>query len=351
MENLVHLTGWERFTSGLLSFLHVGPTSKVQNLMQEKQIADTSAKNAFNFFREHPYVKNYIFPKYRFEGENVAFMNNNYANLNIKIRKWNRVWPVDMPRLRLTCSPYSFKVKNTDHDLKTRKILHECQDMFGYENLNNTLTIDITVILLEAGNDTVECAPSRNTIIIGDGLKNISGNTDIDTFILQGNSTYGIFNGMSGDDILNLNNYALNRGLKIKLESDNGSVSNLKDEKEIQLKQIHNLIGRNSAFENVSCDCNTMYLDTRGGSDIQPDEISIIDNYICVFNMQIHIQGNVNVRNSARNGSFNYLASVHQFLLLEVENFLSFYLLITLSLSNSDGPMAKNLPSAKVIDG
>uniref|UniRef100_A0A915HHY7 BPI2 domain-containing protein n=1 Tax=Romanomermis culicivorax TaxID=13658 RepID=A0A915HHY7_ROMCU len=234
-----------------LGYLTTAAEFTVQNLMQEKQIADTSAKNAFNFFREHPYVKNYIFPKYRFEGDNVAFMNNNYANLNIKIRKWNRVWPVDMPRLRLTCSPYSFKVKNTDHDLKTRKILHECQDMFGYENLNNTLTIDITVILLDAGNDTLECAPSRNTIIIGDGLKNITGNTDIDTFILQGNSTYGIFNGMSGDDILNLNNYALNRGLKLKLESDNGTVSNLKDEKEIQLKQIHNLIEKNDILMQI----------------------------------------------------------------------------------------------------
>uniref|UniRef100_A0A915KMH1 Uncharacterized protein n=1 Tax=Romanomermis culicivorax TaxID=13658 RepID=A0A915KMH1_ROMCU len=84
IDAMVHLTGWQKFTTGFFSFLHVSPTKIVQKEIFEKTAADASVDNAASFFKNHPFVKYYIFPSYQQNGD---FVENNIIDLTTNVTK------------------------------------------------------------------------------------------------------------------------------------------------------------------------------------------------------------------------------------------------------------------------
>uniref|UniRef100_A0A915HF59 VP4 n=1 Tax=Romanomermis culicivorax TaxID=13658 RepID=A0A915HF59_ROMCU len=101
IDAMVQLTGWQKFTTGFFSFLHVSPTKTVQKELFEKNAADASIENAANFFKNHPSVKYYLFPSYQDNGE---FVENNIIDLRTNVTRMAHSWPKDIANTKLICA-------------------------------------------------------------------------------------------------------------------------------------------------------------------------------------------------------------------------------------------------------
>uniref|UniRef100_A0A915KWI5 Uncharacterized protein n=1 Tax=Romanomermis culicivorax TaxID=13658 RepID=A0A915KWI5_ROMCU len=131
IDAMVHLTSWQKFTTGFLSFLHVSPTKTVQKELFEKNAADASIENAANFFKNHPSVKYYLFPSYQ---DNGKFVENNIIDLRTNVTRIAHSWPKDIANTKLICAGNS-KLPV----YKTSRLLLNCSNSFGYESTYNIL--------------------------------------------------------------------------------------------------------------------------------------------------------------------------------------------------------------------
>uniref|UniRef100_A0A915HFR2 Uncharacterized protein n=1 Tax=Romanomermis culicivorax TaxID=13658 RepID=A0A915HFR2_ROMCU len=187
IDAMVHLTSWQKFTTGFLSFLHVSPTKTVQKELFEKNAADASIDNAASFFKSHPSVKYYLFPSYQ---ENGEFVENNIIDLRTNATKMAHSWPKDIANTKLICAGNS---ELSVH--KTSRFLLNCSNSVGYESQSGD---ENALILMGHGNDTVKTFSDKpTTFLIGNGNKYVVGSSVDDTLILYGNDTTGYINDQS----------------------------------------------------------------------------------------------------------------------------------------------------------
>uniref|UniRef100_A0A915KW51 Uncharacterized protein n=1 Tax=Romanomermis culicivorax TaxID=13658 RepID=A0A915KW51_ROMCU len=289
IDHIVHLTSWQKFATGFLSFLHLPPTKTVQQEMMIESIVSAATKNAANFFAQHPQVRYYIFPSYRDDGN---FMENNSVNFSTGDF-------ANIIEMKMICVDEYFQVKYYRH------IGHNfhCHNMLGFESTSNDTK---TFIMLGTGIDTATAFPdSSTTFLIGNGFKYIAGSEKSDIFILNGSDIHGHLDGHSGDDIINLANFATGQNLQVNLNHDitynNGSIN---------IKNIANLIGRGNVQDIVQCVCETRYLDLQGGSNSTfNDKVMIPFSPNCSYNMRVEISGFFYLENDANVGYFLYSLS------------------------------------------
>uniref|UniRef100_A0A915L4N0 Uncharacterized protein n=1 Tax=Romanomermis culicivorax TaxID=13658 RepID=A0A915L4N0_ROMCU len=236
INQIVHLTTWQRFQTGFLAFWHLPPTKSVQKKLDEKIIADLTHKNAARFFEQYAFVGYYFFPAYKVNGK---FIENNSLNL--------------VDKKGVTTS----KVPGLLTPICTKEYInYECKQMVGYRNtcLNN-----LTVILLGNGTDRIKTFTDKSTtFLIGNGIKSVVGSRRGDTFILNGETTEGYLNGHAGLDTLNAMHFSVDNHIYFNITNNTLRYLN----KILKVFNINNFIGRPNARDIIECSCRTSYNST-----------------------------------------------------------------------------------------
>ncbi|MCL2322973.1 MAG: tetratricopeptide repeat protein, partial [Oscillospiraceae bacterium] len=62
IDEIIHLTGGEKFIEGLRAFIGMQPEEHIQELMQEKQISNQLVKQGLEYLKQHSDIQSYVFP-------------------------------------------------------------------------------------------------------------------------------------------------------------------------------------------------------------------------------------------------------------------------------------------------
>lgn len=62
IDEIIHLTGKERFVEGLRAFIGMQPEEHIQELLQEKQVSNQLVKQGLEYLKQHSDIQSYVFP-------------------------------------------------------------------------------------------------------------------------------------------------------------------------------------------------------------------------------------------------------------------------------------------------
>ncbi|MGC1181479.1 hypothetical protein, partial [Legionella sp.] len=143
------------------------------------------------------------------------------------------------------------------------------------------------------------------------GDKHLIGGNQNDIFFLQGDLTSGYVDGEGGINILDLGDFASNRGsLQINLnEREPYLVHDGYDYNSFRIVNFQHLLTRKEKPDYIHLGCRTSYVDSRGGhsNSYGQDIIVIGNNQECHYQMQIKMSPYTVIKNQANQGNFSYL--------------------------------------------
>ncbi|QCB62656.1 hypothetical protein EJB00_03435 [Wolbachia endosymbiont of Drosophila mauritiana] len=62
IDQIIHLTGKEKFIEGLRAFIGMQPEQYIEELMEGKQLYNQLVKQGFEYLKEHSNIQSYVFP-------------------------------------------------------------------------------------------------------------------------------------------------------------------------------------------------------------------------------------------------------------------------------------------------
>ncbi len=246
----------------------------------------------------------------------------------------------------LSCAPVA------EHDLPTEysKAMPVgegyCRNMFGAKLPNKKGLEYYDYLDLGKGKDTAVANKLKPAIFnVGEGNnKHLVGSHKDDILILNGNEITGVFDGNGGDDILDLSNFA--RDSKIKLvtiglspfeyqsfSADRSGLATYRslDDillfrtdnifaaaiiKSLTIKSITSVLGRPNLGDVVIANCDTKFIDLRGGNSLHQDQINIPthqyagDSNYCDYNTKGVLYPFTIVNSYASRGKFEFIVNI-----------------------------------------
>ncbi|BET30009.1 hypothetical protein wCauBTS_06160 [Wolbachia pipientis] len=337
IDEIIHLTGKERFVEGLRAFIGMQPENHIQELLQEKQVSNQLVRQGLEYLKQHGDIQSYVFPT----GKSVvdscrkvpyktstcasggfgggclrASTVTRYAeecttkfevDLDSTIQldrkrtdiKWSRARPDNPSGGELFCLPQG------NHERVPSDGSYLCKNAIGVTDLSTTKTGNHTLINLGKGEDYAQgFTDSPNIFVVNDGFKGYYGGNKDDVFILQGDLVRGYLSGGDGIDTLDLTGFAQDAvSVDVYLNANTGDI--IHGYHILRMGGMERVLGRKAKSERIFSICDTQFLDGQGGAENNSD-IMVINNNDCTYKMQIIVRPNTNISNHAYNGVFNY---------------------------------------------
>lgn len=235
IDAMLHLTGSEKFREGVRAFLGMSMEGYLNDLLQDKQFNEAVIKQKSEFLKQHPTIKNYLFPTEKqichkesyLEGEKwqggkprrrlVEVCDKTEPDLDNQIFldeiqeiTWSRAKPEVPESGDLLCFPPGTGGSSGRS--------YYCQNAIGISDPNHKAA-NYTLISVGEGVDRVQgFLTSPNIIVANNGDKHLIGGNQNDSFTLQGDVISGYIDGKGGVNTLDLGDFAPNRGsLEINL--------------------------------------------------------------------------------------------------------------------------------------
>ncbi|WP_265029750.1 ankyrin repeat domain-containing protein [Wolbachia endosymbiont (group A) of Philonthus cognatus] len=313
IDEIIHLTGWEKFKEGWRGFLGIQPEQYIKELMEEKQVNNQLVTQALEYLKQHSDIQRYVFPT----GRSVTNSDRLQIDLDNKVLldrkrtdiKWSRARPSDSGAGKFLCLPQG------NYASVPRSGAYLCKNAIGVEYTNNRTGGD-TLISLGSGNDDMVGFPQGNHIVVlGEGHKNVMlGNGD-DTLLLEGNNIKGAIYGGNGTNTLDLEHFAQKeKSVQVGLSRAFGYVYYEKGDEISDILGIHGIndvLLRRDKQDTVYTACDTRYVDGRGGEDNNnTDNIIIPHDSNCSYEIKLVVRPYTNIKNYAINGNFTYIVPV-----------------------------------------
>uniref|UniRef100_A0A915I2Y5 Uncharacterized protein n=1 Tax=Romanomermis culicivorax TaxID=13658 RepID=A0A915I2Y5_ROMCU len=296
LDETVHLTKLEKFTEGIRSFFGMDPEKHVAELMKQKQFINDTINSMQKFLDQHDTIKRYIFPI------NVHSQLSATINIDLKYKK-----KIQLSRSvpKLTNGNKYFCLWPLQDDYASSKIFvtaRYCENAIGLESAEPKPS-NITYIQLGHNSAFARAMPSDANIfdITGNGSKILIGGNADDRFIVRNNQSWGYYDGLGGDNILDVSHLTART---VFFTSRTVSHRNYK----IKLGNITSIIGRRNMTDRVKAWCRIKHIDLQGGrAKGGPDHITI-PHTMCDYNMKLVITGAATrVSNYASSGNFLYI--------------------------------------------
>ncbi|MGL9717768.1 MAG: hypothetical protein ACR5K9_03610, partial [Wolbachia sp.] len=273
-DQIIHLTGWEKFKEGWRAFLHAPPEKYIEELMKEKLANNHLVDNAVNFLKQHTSISRYVFPTGRLaEGQQQIEIDSDNVVLLDKKRsdiKWSRARPDNLGDGKLFCLPKG------DWESVPGGEAYVCENAIGLSYSSNR-TGNYTLIDLGKGTDVVHGLQDNPNIFLIEGdnkCKNFTGGNENDIFVLRGDCGVGCIDGGSGSNTLDLTKFASDHELTVN-QSFLKEISFLLPEISFSLKNIRTIFGREKKQDKIVDNGGFGYIDSKGGNSYNPDEICI----------------------------------------------------------------------------
>lgn len=339
IDEIIHLTGKERFVEGLRAFIGMQPEEHIQELLQEKQVSNQLVKQGLEYLKQHNDIQSYVFPtgksvvdscrkvpyktsncasggfgggclrastvtryaeecttKFEVDLDNTVLLDEKRNNI-----KWSRARPDDPSGGELFCLPRG------NHERVPSYGSYLCENAIGITDLS-AKTGNHTLINLGEGTDHVKgFIDSPNIFVVNNGSKRYFGGNKDDIFILQGSSIKGYFYGEGGVNTLDLTSFAPEEGsIDVKLHI--GQVEDYYRNNFFGMSGINKFLGRKAKADQVfiTCDSDIKFVDGQSGSEEFVDHINIYDKD-CAYEMQVVVRSNTIINNRALKGDFHYI--------------------------------------------
>ncbi|WP_281508783.1 latrotoxin-related protein [Wolbachia endosymbiont (group B) of Pandemis cinnamomeana] len=339
IDQIIHLTGKEKFIEGLRAFIGMKPEQYIEELMGEKQSNNMLVQNAIEFLKNNTDVHRYVFPssetykklvkkvvpagcpagtdKYggckgairwreiqeeriavRIASGNSAFFDKKVSNVI-----YNRSKPDNPNEGELFCLPADLiRPQRGGEDA------YLCHNVIGLHYGTNR-TGNNTLINLGEGEDYAKgFLNSPNIFVVNNGFKIYDGGGKDDVFILQGNDIKGYLYGEGGVNTLDLTEFALN-ATSVDVVLDRGDII-YGSHNVLQVFSMDRILGRQAERDHIFSSCDTQFIDGQSGAENNSD-IILIDNNNCTYKIQIVVRPNTVVYNRALKGSFDYLVPLN----------------------------------------
>jgi len=342
IDEMIHLTGKEKFAEGLRAFIGMQPEEHIQELMQEKQVSNQLVRQGLEYLKQHNDIQSYVFPtgksivdscrkvpyktsncasggfeggclrastvtryaeecttKFEVDLDNTVLLDEKRNNI-----KWSRARPDDPSGGELFCLPRG------NHERVPSYGSYLCENAIGITDLS-AKTGNYTLINLGEGTDHAKgFIDSPNIFVVNNGSKRYFGGNKDDIFILQGSSIKGYFYGEGGVNTLDLTSFAPEEGsIEVKLHI--GQVEDYYRNNFFGMSGINKFLGRKAKADQVfiTCDSDTSdikFVDGQSGSEEFVDHINIYDKD-CAYEMQVVVRSNTVIYNRALKGDFHYI--------------------------------------------
>ncbi|WP_265030255.1 latrotoxin-related protein [Wolbachia endosymbiont (group A) of Philonthus cognatus] len=343
IDQIIHLTGKEKFVEGLCAFIGMQPENHIQELLQEKQVSNQLARQGLEYLKQHSDIQSYVFPtgksvvdscrkvpyktsecssgglggrclkthtvtryaeecttKFEVDLDSTVQLDRKRTDI-----KWSRAKP-DNPR-----GGYLFCLPQGNYSFAPSYGSYLCKNVIGITDLSTNKTGNYTLINLGEGEDYAKgFIDSPNIFVVNNGSKRYFGGNKDDIFILQGSSITGYFYGEGGVNTLDLTSFAPEEGsIDVKLHI--GQVEDHYRKNFFGMSGINKFLGRKAKADQVFITCDSdasdiKFVDGQSGSEEFVDHINIHDKD-CAYEMQVVVGPNTVIYNRALEGDFHYI--------------------------------------------
>ncbi|WP_261368573.1 tetratricopeptide repeat protein [Wolbachia pipientis] len=338
IDQIIHLTGKEKFVEGLRAFIGMQPEKHIEELMEEKQVSNQLVKQGLEYLQQHSDIQSYVFPtgksvvdscrdvpyqksicsggfnwcsarrtvtrytekcttKFEVDLDSTVLLDRKRTDI-----RWSRARPDNPSNGKLFCLP-----KGNDKPAPSYGS-YLCENAIG---LSVNKTGSHTLISLGEGKDYAKgFLNNPNIFVVNNGSKKYFGGNKDDIFILQGSSITGYFYGEGGVNTLDLTSFAPEEGsIDVKLHI--GQVEDYYRKNFFGMSGINKFLGRKAKADQVFITCNSdtsdiKFVDGQSGSEGFVDHINIHDED-CAYEMQIVVRPNTVIYNRALKGDFHYI--------------------------------------------
>ncbi|WP_265014495.1 hypothetical protein [Wolbachia endosymbiont (group B) of Celastrina argiolus] len=338
IDQLIHLSGREKFIEGLRAFIGMQPEQYIEELIEEKQLYNQLVKQGFEYLKQHNDIQSYVFPTGQsvvsscrqvpyqvLQCDGAGFGELCMRRINVtlyteecKVKfkidldskvlldgkgtdiKWSRARPNNPSGGKLFC----FSQGNDEPAPNYGSYL--CENAIG---LSNNKIEGYNLINLGEGEDYARgFKDSPNVFVVNDGSKEYYGGNKNDIFVLQGDLIEGSLYGEDGIDTLDLTGFAQEAvSVNVYLNTNIGTiVYNRYGYSGFQINSVERVLGRKAKADHIFSACETKFLDGNGGKEDQLDYLEIKDNN-CVYDIQVIVRNYTEVNNLALKGNFNYI--------------------------------------------
>ncbi|KAJ6644214.1 hypothetical protein Bhyg_09181 [Pseudolycoriella hygida] len=229
---------------------------------------------------------------------------------------WERAVPGDHPGAVYRCKPGSLRFENYKIHQTNRINDYRCENAIGLYRPEKERTSGQSYLIdLQDGNDEVYVDrnedPMSYTFWMGEkGRKNFYGGNQKNDFILSGNCSSGLLEGIlnggpkESDSLIIATTCAKGQTIEVK-QVGKFYFAILENKLNLRLEEIENIIGRPNEAEKVEVDCNTRSAYLNGGADsTNPDYIYINPSLYCRFNFQTFLGNYTNILAQQFRGDF-----------------------------------------------
>ncbi|MDD9334628.1 MAG: ankyrin repeat domain-containing protein [Rickettsiaceae bacterium] len=343
IDEIIHLTGKERFVEGLHAFIGMKPEPYIEDLMEKKQLYNQLVKQGLEYLKQHNDIQSYVFPTGKsvvdscrkkveteyavnvqfelvipYEVEREECQAKFEEDLDSKVLldrkrtgiRWSRARPDDLNGGRVFCLPQGNDELAPDYGS------YLCESAIGVTDLSANKTGGYTLINLGEGKDNVKgFTDSRNIFVVNNGSKEYYGGNKDDIFVLQAGYVKGYLSGEGGINTLDTTSFAFQEEpLNIRL--DIGEIVDYSRDNWLRVCDINKVIGRKNRAETITvscngCNSNVKLIDGQSGNKEIKDKINIVDNH-CSYQMQVIVRPNTVIYNRALEGNFDYLVPLNE---------------------------------------
>ena len=339
LDDLLHLTGWEKFKEGWRGFLGMPPEEYIQKMADLKQHYQLVLGKKLKMLQEQPSIKRYIFaasnativcedvetkrlpvrffaqgdsswPKPTKEVCETRFpsVKLSFADFRQK-RYWSQLLPKrEIPKsptgsdfICIPCGKATTLYRLMDGVMDT----YLCNGAMGISD--KAKTEGASLFDFPDGQRTAFSSLGEPAIfMVRNEIMHFTGGNKKDLFILQANSVKGvqaILNGGEDEDTLDLSTFSPSEKPTLNLREQKIECG----KSAINISSIENFIGRNSRPESFIAGCNTRILNTQGGTKTDKDTISILQDVNCDYVLKMPLHPNTVVYNNATRGNFSYI--------------------------------------------
>ncbi|MBD0392011.1 ankyrin repeat domain-containing protein [Wolbachia endosymbiont of Pentalonia nigronervosa] len=302
IDQLIHLTGKERFVEDLRAFIGMQPEQYIKELMEEKQLYNQLVKQGFEYLKQHSDIQSYVFPI----GQKVDLDSTVLLDRKRTDIKWSRVRPDNPDEGQVFCVPQG------NYEPAPSYGSYLCKNAIG---LSANKTGSHTLISLEEGKDYAKgFLNSPNIFVVNNGSKEYYGGNKDDIFVLQADFVNGYLSGEGGVNTLDITSFAFKEE-PLNIQLDIGEIADFSRSNWLKICEMNKIIGRKDKAETITVSCdgcnnNVKLIDGQSGNKEIKDRINIMDDS-CNYQMQIIVRSNTVVYNRALKGSFDYVVPLN----------------------------------------
>jgi len=344
IDQIIHLTGWEKFTEGWRAFIGVSFSAAIQELINQKQFNNQLMHQGLEFLKHNTMIDRYIFPIAKvnkvchwepyvkiiqYGSVNGKYTTKAVTKQRLKCNK-SSITEISNNKVFLNQTSNNFLLSRTSPDqlqvgngklfcllkgndgIIQREAAYACENAIGVEILTNKGKKSTLIHLGNGDDEIVGFLKEKHIVVLGNGHKNVILGNGNDTVFLNGDNISGSIDAGSGIDTLDLGNFLLNS--KINYFGQNILYHNGEVSYNLKTRNFENILGRKDQIDVIYGKCQIKYIDGRGGKSENQSDLIIVNNEENCSNktQQIVVRTNTEIKNYSLNGTFKYIVNVFQ---------------------------------------